>query len=351
VYTGPVRGLRLCGLLLLASCFDASIPDGMLRCEADRDRPCPEGMVCRNGACYAEGTVLDLGAPSEAGADQSPDGPSLGPLTCGAPVVVGSASTPAKGLYEVALRADGRSLVALAPDTGLYWEITRPAVGQAFGAWTKTAATFLAERRDPTFFTAAGQELALVAAGDVPRHLELCTVPFDAGDCAPISVIDTKDGKPIALDMDGPSVAALPGGGLLMVHNVAHAGAPEPNMTGDVFLAKPVDAASPAGNWLSTAVPGMVSPTEVESDPALGPDGLVLLYSVETSPGDEDLMVAERQDTESAFSAPRPLEALNTDGYNEHTPDLGPLPAGGLELFFSSDRDGVRQIYRAECSR
>ncbi|MBW2735580.1 MAG: hypothetical protein JRH20_24610 [Deltaproteobacteria bacterium] len=117
----------------------------------------------------------------------------------------------------------------------------------------------------------------------------LCTAPFLDG-CLAQPVQDKASGVPITTELDGPSVAALAGGGLLMAVNSGT----------DVLLAEPLDAQDLLKGWRSWSLPGEVTTTGPEfDDPALSPDGTILILNT-----DFDFWVSRRASTAVPFAAP-----------------------------------------------
>jgi hypothetical protein len=255
-------------------------------------------------------------------------------------------------LSEAALRLDGLTLIARDKLEAGY-RTTRPAPDQPFGSWTPD--TTLQGGQDPTFFQIQGAEHAVVARGiarDGMRKLELWSLggPATAGD--PLSITHAGSGLSVTEDLDGPSVAVLPGGTLLMAHNFNPA-AGEP----DIYLAQTTNTASPSQGWVTAPVTAVNQVGVKEDDPALSPDGLVLVYNKPSNrPNiDGDLWVSERASTAVPFPSPRPLTEVNSTAV-EGSAHLAPMASAPgqphLELFFSSERDtGSYVIYRAECSR
>jgi hypothetical protein len=296
----------------------------------------------------ADSAPLDGPRPDRP-ADTTP--PDTGPpprLSCGAPELVGS--NPPGDLSEIALRADGLELLAR---SGTTYSTTRSAPDQPFGDWT--ASSLAPWWQDTTFFTISGLELAIMArppTSGAPRRLYLCTPPFTStsSNCTPITVNDKTSGQEITDDMDGASVAVLPSGALLMAHNTDASG----SGGADIHLAEPLDPSDLQQGWNSSPVSGLAQPGYKEDDPALSPDGLVLLFGGQTTAGDGDLWVSQRDSLSAAFPAPEPLANVNSAS-GEWGPYLAPLPAAGgktrMELFFSSDRNGTDEVWRAECSR
>jgi hypothetical protein len=89
--------------------------------------------------------------------------------------------------------------------------------------------------------------------------------------------------------------------------------------------------------------------TEIEqsgynaSDAFLTQDGLSL-YFARAIEERGDLFVATRPDTSSPFGSPLGLSSINQEDSDERDPWLSP---DGTRLYFSSDRDGVLNIYEA----
>jgi len=321
-------------------------------------------LVCLLNACLVspdpalwrrEASTSDLpdAAPLDrdvAAADQAQDSPGdqlapdTGPprLGCSAPELVGS--SPPYPLYEVALRADGLELIA--KKSGQWYSTKRTAQDQPFADWSTTA--LLSGKQDPTFFEIKGIELAIVATSPgtgLPRVLELCTSPTT---CNALTLKD-KSGQTVTDDTDGPSVAVLPGGDLLMAHNIGPGGSGD----GHVYLATPSDPNDLSQPWVTEPATALDRAGEAEDDPALSPDGLVIVVDGNTSSGDNDLWVSMRPDLSSPFPAQVQLTDVNSSA-DDGSAYLAPLSSSGgktrYELFFSSDRNGNLEVYRSECS-
>jgi len=237
------------------------------------------------------------------------------------------------GLIEPGLRASGLEVVAR--NKNVHHRTVRLALDQPFGAWS--VSTIAAGIEDPSFFVAGGVEramVALVSSGDSNRHLERCPAACDSlAACIPIPVLDVT-GATIDGDIDGPSVAVLPGGEVLISHNL------DTGTSKRVFLAQPLDLADLTKGLRSVEVPGIWNAVGDVDDPAISPDGLVMVLDAGS-----DLWIAERPDTTSSFSVPVPLDALNTSE-QEASPCLAAW-SGGYELFFSRSSGGVSRIYRS----
>lgn len=111
----------------------------------------------------------------------------------------------------------------------------------------------------------------------------------------------------------------------------------------DLWLARRDSVAANFGTPVSLRD---VNTSQFDEGPALSPDALTLFFaSTRTGGGggDLDIWSASRPDASSAFSAPRPVTELNTDGMEL---DLA-LTSDEQELFFSSSRDNGQQLYRA----
>jgi len=294
----------------------------------------------------------DQSATRELGEDGPVDprrdsGPGpLGPLTCSKPQLVGGA-TSLPHLSEAALRTSGLTLVARTMSLEGY-ETSRHAYDQPFGAWTVSA--LLPGGEDPTFFDLSGAERAVVAQKATTlgaRHLELCPM---AGTCTTLSLKLQSTGTPIGEDVDGPSVAALPSGALLMAFDLNF------NMGAETEIYLAQGSAADPYTW---SVRPAVEVNQIgvkEDDPALSSDGLVLIFNKETQGMNGDLYVSERSRIDAHFSFPRPLIDVNTAGV-EGSAYLAPLPpAEGktrYELFFSSDSNtgGAYLVHRSVCER
>ena len=262
-------------------------------------------------------------------------------LVCQAPALAGT--PPSVALTETALRAGGLEVVA--EGGGSRQSAKRSATDQAFGAWATT--TDHPSGGDPTFFWHKGVERAVVARSSVsggPRHLELCTLP---NTCAKLPVKDKASGQEVTLDMDGASVAVT-ASGLLMAHNIGPTG----SSSGDVYLATPVDATDLTKGWETTVVSSMALSGYKEDDPALSPDGLVIMFGGLNTAGDNDLWYSARATLTDAFPAPTQLSAVNSaksDG-NAYLAEVTIKGQAVLELYFTSDRDGTQKVYRSACA-
>lgn len=90
-------------------------------------------------------------------------------------------------------------------------------------------------------------------------------------------------------------------------------------------------------------VPG-INTNAREEGFSLSGDGLTLFFASDRLlDGDMDLFVARRADAGASFATPEPLVELNGTA-DELDPQLSP---DGRELFFSSSRQGVFQLFRS----
>lgn len=273
--------------------------------------------------------------------DLAPDAPVPPALTCKVPAQVGSSQPGSMG--ETALRASGLELVA--SYSGNRYSTKRAAVDKPFGSWSQV--TLLGGGADPTFFFVKGVEYAVVARSHTgaPRTLELCLV--QSASCAKLTVKYAATGKEVTEDMDGPQVA-ITAGGALMIHNIGPLGSSD----GDVYLASPTDQTDLSQGLTTTRVATMSKPNYKEDDPAISPDGLVVLFGGSTTAGDYDIWYAARATTKDAFPAPTQLSSVNSTA-DESGPYMAGVTIKGqqvLELYFRSTRSGGARIYRAECS-
>jgi len=330
----------VCGVCVGCVCV------GCVRLGFDRAvDPGRDSRVEADGAVDGPGEV----GPGDRGAGEAlpddggvPDAAPPGPLTCSNPQLVGTV-TGVSHLSEAALRTSGLTLVAHTMSLAGF-ETSRAAHDQPFGAWT--ASELLPGAEDPTFFDLGGTEHAVVACANASgvRHLELCLLPAS---CTPMTVKDPS-GLAITADVDGPSVAVLGGGALRMAFNLNDAGGET-----SIYLAE-ASATAPY-TWTAAPATALNVNGAKEDDPALSPDGLVLIFNKETPGSNGDLYVSERASTAQPFQGLRLLTELNTTGV-EGSAFLAPLPpAKGktrYELFFSSDADGgAYLVHRSVCER
>jgi Tol biopolymer transport system component len=75
----------------------------------------------------------------------------------------------------------------------------------------------------------------------------------------------------------------------------------------------------------------------------LSQDELTMVYDISNGSNAWDLYIASRTDRNSAFGNIRNLSEINTS-FSDNSPSLSP---DGLSLYFSSDRNGLRQIFEA----
>jgi len=326
-----LRSFLLIGCLLITGCVRAGF---------SQRRPLDSGDGPAKGDDASDGR-RDL--PSDVGSDLGFDGaPDLvvpPTLSCKVPAIAGT-SQPV-GLRETALRVDALQLVAHVD--AVRYSTKRDTTDQPFGAWVSTTAYPFGA--DITFFVYKGVERAIVASdGPYPRHLELCTFP---NSCTKFPVRYASSGTEVTADMDGPSVA-ITANGLLMAHNIDPSGA----KFGDIYLATPINAADLTKGWTTTVVPALAQPGSKEDDPALSPDGLLLLFVGLSTNSDWDIWISARATLADTFPAPTQLGGVNS-AMDDTGPYLAEVTIKGqtvMELYFMSDRDGIHKAYRAECS-
>lgn len=96
-------------------------------------------------------------------------------------------------------------------------------------------------------------------------------------------------------------------------------------------------------DWRRTREIGAVNTADPEIDPAVSPDGRVLVFG-RIRPGVDqgDLYVARRDDPEEPFGPAEPLATVNTD---DEEADAFITSTG--DLLFASDRDGPFRVYVA----
>jgi hypothetical protein len=95
------------------------------------------------------------------------------------------------------------------------------------------------------------------------------------------------------------------------------------------------------------AIPELSFTKQSTVDAFLTDDGLTMFYSSSAPDGAGDLFVAWRQTTSDPFTLSAPLDELNT-AHAERDPWLSP---DGQRFFFTSDREGLLQIYEAAVTR
>jgi Tol biopolymer transport system component len=109
--------------------------------------------------------------------------------------------------------------------------------------------------------------------------------------------------------------------------------------------AKPADAGGPCtfGPWGAPKRLAGVGSNANEWGPALSADKLTLYFESERT-GIGDLYRATRATTADEFGAVTALTQLNGNSSSERDPELS---ADGLTLYFTSDRNGQPQLFRA----
>jgi hypothetical protein len=322
-----MRHLLWAALLLGACARPLSPRDDDLRPDAHHDLGRPDG---RGDAPARDRASLDLSPPAK--------------LSCSAPSLAGDGYEPnAGGLAEIALDPDGLRLYSWCAVGRC--RASRAAVGEPLGEWT--AAPELPFGNDPAFFVYLGEPRLIIArsGNNSERRLELCSWP--ALGCKPLPILDAVG--QVSYDMDGPSVAVV-GSRVLLAHNIGVGG----SATADLFLAEPIDASDLGLGFRTTALAAINQPSRKEDDPALSPDGLVLIFGAPNGTAGEDLWVSQRSSLGDPFPAAELLPGLGS-GADDKGAYFGPLPplAGKTryELFFESARSGKTKVYRSVCQR
>ena len=78
--------------------------------------------------------------------------------------------------------------------------------------------------------------------------------------------------------------------------------------------------------------------------PRLTPDELIIFFEILDMPGGQhDIWMASRSDRNMPFESARSLSEINTSS-NEGTPSIS---SNGLTLYFTSDRNGTEQLFKA----
>jgi hypothetical protein len=91
-----------------------------------------------------------------------------------------------------------------------------------------------------------------------------------------------------------------------------------------------------------TLLPG-VNTTATEEHPSITDDGLTLVADSNAFGNLVDVAIASRSNTASSFGALAPVSGINTSGDEEDVSITG----NGLELWFTSNRNGNNRIFRA----
>lgn len=258
-------------------------------------------------------------------------------LVCAAPTPVGT--NPPPSLHEAALRVDGLELVA---SGSTVYHTTRLTTDMPLGDWEPLTEFLPDGAQDPTFFLDGNEEKAIIAVrpgSNVPRGLQLCSGSLP---CTPIRVFHRTGGDPITYDMDGPTVTTLPTGQLLMAFNVQTDVADE--MTADIYLATP--KTSDLTQWEAWRLPTVNQDGYKEDDPALSPNGTILIFEGKKPAGQDGLWVSFRPALDLEFSTPQKIVMAGM-GDPIGQPCLAQVSPDKLELFFDIGTSG--QIYRATC--
>jgi Tol biopolymer transport system component len=101
---------------------------------------------------------------------------------------------------------------------------------------------------------------------------------------------------------------------------------------------------APGSTWSSPVTVPSIDTSNLDDDGYLTEDGLTLYFSSDRLNGTQDLFVAQRASPAGDFGPAAALSTLNTDTAAERDPWVS---ADGHEIYFTSDRTGALQIYRA----
>lgn len=152
----------------------------------------------------------------------------------------------------------------------------------------------------------------------------------------------------VALNSPQDDIPRPPGQhGLVMPMASTRPAAANPSASYQTYLTARAGAGAPFG--APGAIPELDYTDRSTVDACLTDDGLTLFFSSSPDAGDAgdagaDLYVAWRRSAAEPFSVTQPLDDLNTAAA-ERDPWLSP---DGRTLYFTSDRQGVLQIYTAQ---
>jgi len=202
------------------------------------------------------------------------------------------------------------------------------------------------EAQDPSFLppAAGGTErvlLSLDTADPLFRKLQVC-------DLSPVLNCEDVTVNGASGDFDGPNVIPLQGE-LIMVFNVVTE-TDEDNA--NIFIATAQDG-DPT-QWNAAAISVLATPERTEDDPAISPDGRVIVFGAShpDNPVDTELWFSHRSDLNSPWGEPELVQGFFRTQQLESSPEFGlALIDGAYELLFVSDRDqqDTHKIYSSLC--
>jgi Tol biopolymer transport system component len=109
-----------------------------------------------------------------------------------------------------------------------------------------------------------------------------------------------------------------------------------------IFFSSRSSASS--ASWSSPVSVPSIDIANLDDDGFLTDDGTTLYFSSDRLNGTQDLFVTQRPTADGDFGPAVPLGGLNTSTAAERDPWVSP---DGHEIYFTSDRSGVLQIYHA----
>jgi hypothetical protein len=263
-------------------------------------------------------------------------------------------------LHEPAVRVNGLELLARSHGGDGWFKAVRGDVVDDFTAFSAAVPGYDKYHGDLSFFMDLdGTESAVIVDSipDLPRRLVLCSDASSDGCPLPESIVVQDETNQLLLphgaetDMDGPSVAMVGPGELLILFNVARFdGTQSDAATTDIYSASPL-----GGNlllWTAAPVPGLSQVGVGEDDPSVAmlAGGSVIVFARHDG-ADWDLWYVSRAPDSDSFAEPRLLESVNTANEESDPEIFHPAVSSGLELFFSKggSQAGTFEIHGARC--
>jgi WD40-like Beta Propeller Repeat len=217
---------------------------------------------------------------------------------------------------------------------GDVWVTTRANVSDPWGAPSVLAALNSTSREESPAVSADGTTLWVASDRDGGKgglDIWVSTRPPGGAWSAPVPVPE--------LNTDSDEFPRPPGAqGLVMPLSRRDGTGSQPY---HIFFSS---RSAPGSTWSSPVTVPSIDTANLDDDGYLTDDGLTLYFSSDRLNGTQDLFVAQRASPAGDFGPAVALTTLNTDTFAERDPWVS---ADGHEIYFSSDRTGALQIYRA----
>jgi hypothetical protein len=317
-------------MVAATGCYSPSYRDCDVTCTASQS--CPSGLTCSNNHCVAvAGTSC---ADSDGGTDgRSIDAVNLGPWGAASPIPI---APPLGNDDDPTVSHDGLELYFNRIDlTSNASEIFRSVRAAANATWP--AAEVVPELdsniSDGTPELADDGLSLYFSSGRQPSQNNDIWMATRSAPSGPWETVTQ------VVELSSSAVEASPAmssDGLAIVFHSLRNGDSDLFMSERGMIGKPWAPPVP----LST----LNRATQIEESPFLSADKLAIYFSANWT-GDNDLYVATRATTSSAFGAPTPIAELNTAGVGESDPFV---TTDGRHIYFTqTDAQGIGRLYEA----